>query len=422
MSRLTLVIAITLAIFPSTQQGSPPSVIGSHKFVSLEGHFSVSLPAQPNGFSRLTIPTPFGKANGDLHRWQMKEATFGVGYADAAQALDSPETAKEVFNSLRDALNKVAAANSGTAAEVKQISIDKFPGIEQRLDLVTGSIIQRTYLVSRRIYQMIAVVKDSQQVYESVATGVLDTFKILSDAEVAVAKAEKAAKAEPSPLPQAPVALRVNSDAADKGLRGPVKSVLTGSSLEIYNEQGNMVREELYDGRGNLAGITVFGYIDGRRVSTSKWITHEYDPPPLVAVGPAPRSEMKKSDSRYHNRFEFKYDNKKRLIEKTYFHNNGDLWLREVYKYTDKQREELAYSADGSLSQCYLYTLDDKGNEVEKTIFEMRDGSVSSRISFVYEFDSRGNWIKRTASEIVTKDGREERKPQKVYHRTITYY
>ena len=281
---------------------------------------------------------------------------------------------------------------------------------------------------------MIAVVKNEQRVYEGVATGVLDTFKILIDAEVAVAKAENAAKAEPSPLPQAPVSSRVSSDAADKGLRGPVKSVLTESqslsgtgsgqtrkrnSLETYNKQGNMVREELYDGRGNQSVITVFGYIDGSRVSTSKWISHEYDPPPPVGIGPAPRSEMKRSDSRYQNRFEFKYDNKKRLIEKTYFHNNGEPGPRDVYKYTDKQREELFYSADGSLRQRYLYTLDDKGNEIEKSIFE-RDGTVRSRISFVYEFDSRGNWIKRTASEIVTKDGREERKPQNVYYRTVT--
>ena len=437
MPRLTLLIAITIAILAAARQEGPPSAVGSHKFVSLEGRFSVSLPAQPNGFGKLNIATPLGNTTGDLYQWQTREATFGVGYTDAAQTLDDPESAKQVFNSLRDELKKIAAANGGTAAEVKQISLDKHPGIEQRLDLFTGSIIQRTYLTSHRIYQVVAVVKNNQRIYEGVATGVLDTFKILTDAEVAAATSQEVSKAEPSPLPQTPVAPRAGSDAADEGLHGRVKSVLTESqdlsgtssvqtrkrnSLDTYNEQGNLLRTELYDYKGNLSEVIVFGYIDGGRVSAFRSISHGYDPPPGVAIGPPPGGKDKKSDSRYQYRYDFKYDDKKRLIEKTYFQNNGDVWLRYVYKYTGNQREKLVYAADGSLNQRYLQILDEKGNEVEGTIFKTRDGSVDVKQSFAYEFDSHGNWIKRTSSEIVTKDGREERKPRRVYYRTITYY
>ena len=41
----------------------------------------------------------------------MKEASFVIGYADAAQAVDDPDTAKQVFTSLREEVKKLAAAS-----------------------------------------------------------------------------------------------------------------------------------------------------------------------------------------------------------------------------------------------------------------------------------------------------------------------
>jgi hypothetical protein len=434
MSSLALIIAIIVAmISPSLQ--TPPSVVGASTFVSLEGRFSISLPDR-HGFSGLTVPTPAGTAKGDMYQWFTKEAGFGVGYADAAQSLDDPDAAKQFFNGATDVFKKLVAANSGNVAGVKQITLDKYPGIEQRADLFTGAIIQRTYIASRRIYELVAVMKNTQRVYESVAVGVLDSFKILSEAEVANRSKQEAAKAEPSPLPQTPVAERAGSDASDEGLRGRVKSVLTESqdlsgtwsiqtrkrnSLESYNEKGNITREERYDYKGNLSEVTVYGYIDGRRVSASKMVEHEYNPPPM-RIEPAPGAAVKTSDNRYGWRYEFKYDDQKRLTEKTYFQSNGDVWLRYVYKYTGKQQEELVYAEDGSLNQRYLLIFDDKGNTVEKTSFDTRTGAVEWRQSYTYEFDSHGNWTRRTASKIVTKDGRELREPSSVYYRTITYY
>jgi hypothetical protein len=193
------------------------------------------------------------------------------------------------------------------------------------------------------------------------------------------------------------------------------------NSLVQYNDKGNRTRSESYDYKGNLSEITVYGYIDGNRVSHFKSIEHEYNPPPMV-ISESPGTVSKKWDSRYQYKFAFKYDDKKRLTEKTWFHSNGDLWLRYVYKYTGNQREELVYSADGSLNQHYVSTLDDKGNELEETSFETRDGSIRSKQSYVYDFDAKGNWRKRTTSKMVSKDGQAQLEPQSVYYRTITYY
>lgn len=430
--RLALIIAITISVLAPPQREAP-SVVGAKTFVSTFGKFSIVLP-NPTGFGPLTIPTPLGHARGQLFQFETKEATFGVGYGDAAQPLDGPVATKQFFDSATDRFNEVASANNGNIAAVKQIKLDKYSGIEQRVNLFTGTVIQRTYIVSRRIYEVVAVLKNTQRVYESIALGVLDSFKALTDADIQAQEAQKAAEAEPSPLPQTPAAQRAGSDASDEGLRGNVRSVLTESedlsgtwsvqgrkrnSFATYNDKGNKVREERYDYTGNLTEITVYGFIDGSRVSASRWIEHEYNPPPVLSVSPPGAST--KSDSRYGYRYEFKYDARKRLIEKTYFHSSGKIWLRYAYKYDGNKIERMVYAEDGSLNQRYLSVLDDKGNEIETTVFEI-EGPVRHKDSFAYEFDAKGNWTKRTTSRIVMKDGREQREPSSVYFRKITYY
>jgi len=269
------------------------------------------------------------------------------------------------------------------------------------------------------------VIKHTQ--HES-AVEVLDTFKLLSDPEIT----EAALKAAPGPLPQTPEAPRAGSDAGDEGLRGPVKSVRTEIqylsktewtktlprfSITTYNEKGNQLREESYDFKNNLVQITVFGYLDGGRVSASKFIRREYDTLPLVRRGVL--SSNKEMDPRYQHRFEYKYDEKKRLIEQTDLLSNGEFVKRHVYKYEAKQKEELVYSETGSLTYRELYILDDKGNEIEDINFEP-DGSVNWKISYTYEFDSHGNWTKRTMNVLSDRDRLIE--AASVDLRTITYY
>jgi hypothetical protein len=112
--------------------------------------------------------------------------------------------------------------------------------------------------------------KTEQRAYEDLALKVLDSFKILSDADVSAVLKAKAAEAEPSPLPQEPIAPRVRSDAEDECLHGRVKTVfqededLSGTwsvqgrkpnSMEYYNERGNLTKREFYDYKGNLGTL-----------------------------------------------------------------------------------------------------------------------------------------------------------------------
>lgn len=419
----------------SVESKSAPSVIGAGTFVSLSGRFSIALPQMQHGFSAMSIETPAGRANGDQYIWKMKEGTFTAGFVDAPQSANEPEITKGLLAKVHETIVTFANSNNGKLSE-RSIEPGKHAGTEVRIEFPTAVVIHRMFLVSRRLYQTVVAVKTGQRVFEGVAVNVLDSFKILSEAEVAAALKAEAARAEPSPLRQEPVAKREGTDAGDDGLHGKVKTVFTESedlsgtwavgtrkpnSMEYYDEGENLTKRESYDWKGNLSDITVYGYLDGARVSDRNSISHEYNPPPMM-ISSGPSEAKPKYDSRYSYKFAFKYDDKKRLIEKIWIGNDGKLWLRYVYKYSGNQREELVYSADGSLNQRYVSALDGKGNEIEETIFEVRDGTVRSKHSYAYEFDAKGNWTKRTSSKWVTKDGRSYYEPENVYYRTITYY
>jgi antitoxin component YwqK of YwqJK toxin-antitoxin module len=418
--RPALILAIAISLF-APQKGEPPSAVGAQKFVSTFGRFSIALP-NPTRFGPLAIPTPLGNARGHLFQWETKEATFGVGYGDATLSLEGPVATKQFFDSATVRFNKVASANSGSVAAVKQITLDNHPGIEQRVDLFTGEVIQRTFIVSRRVYEIVAVMNNNQKINESVALGVLDSFKPLSDAEIKTKQAEEAAKAEPSPLPQTPMPKRAGSDALDEGLHGRVKSVVIETEQERqrdnYNEQGNLVRSEWYDENGNVSTIKVYGYLNGSRVSTVKDITPDSDPL-TVKVEPSPG--RKPGDPRFVYRSEYKYDEKKRLTEELTFLNDGELWLRTVYRYNRNQKERLDYTEDGRVGQRVAYKLDDKGNPLEETVFNI-EGRARYKTSYTYELDSNGNWTRRTAKRVEINSGRELPLPTAVESRTITYY
>ncbi|HXR98990.1 MAG TPA: hypothetical protein VN724_00420 [Pyrinomonadaceae bacterium] len=440
MKLVLIGVAIALLVSQAFAQGfsveskSPPSVVGAGPFVSLEGRFSIALPAGTHGYRPVALDTQAGKLTGDAYNWTMKEGSFTAGFADAAQPIDDAESVAKIFGNIRDGMSAWANSKNGKLASDRQFEMDKHPALEVKLEFPEGNLWQRFCVESNRIFQLVLLVKSNQSSDEAVALKVLDSFKILSAAEVSAALKAKAAAAEPDPLPQEPVAARAGSDARDDRLRGEVKTVLeeseslTGTStvsgrkpnsMKYYNKAGNLTKQELYDYKGNLSQITVYGYIDGARVSNFKTIERNYNPPP-VRIAPSPGAAPPKFDPRYANKYTFLYDDQKRLIEKTWFMSNGETTARDVYKYSGNQLETLFYSGDGSLNRRFFATVDDKGNKIEET--QTSDGPVKDKYSYAYEFDAKGNWTKRVTSKWVTKDGKSSFVAEYILYRTLTYY
>lgn len=420
--------------------GNPQKSFDSETFTTLEGRFSISLPEQPHGFQPLSSDTPNGRVRGNAYNWTMPEARFSAGYTDMLwDTKDDPNISKSVYDYIRNNLVSKAATANGKLISERDVTLAGNLGRELKFEFPDGLFIDRIYLVKGRLYQVMATLKGEQLQKELAATRILDTFKVLTQSDIDAGLRQKIAKAQPSPLPQEPAVKKSKSDAEDQGIRGKVKTIVSEradlsvvdgktiegkrepASAEYYNESGNLLRSESYDWQGNPRDITVYGYIDGDRASNYKSIRYEYDPPPPMAP-PAPASQPKPTyDPRYSNKYRYKYEGA-RMVEKLLFGNDGKLRLRYVYNYKGNQKEELVYKADGELNQRYLSVLDKRGNEVEETSFNVKDDSVRSKYSYSYEFDSKGNWIKRVTSKWVTKDGKSYFEPAWVTYRTITYY
>jgi len=399
----------------------------------MEGRFSISLPKQVSGYDPQSADTPEGRVESSMFTWTTADGMFMAGYIDRPEMLES--ISKKVLDYLRDSYLAKAAGKAKLIAET-DISLDGHPGRESRIDYADSFVISRIYLVRNRIYQATALFPLDKRAQEPAIIKILDSFKLLSQADVDAQIQKRIAEATPSPLPQEPVTKKLKSDAEDEGLKGKVKTIFTEeenldgtwavskrkpASIDYYNEQGNEIKSVSYDYRGNPLDITVYGYLDGARVSNSRMIQYEYNPPPM-AMASAPGQPKPKYDPRYNYKFKFSYDSRGNLVEKIFYGNSGKLWLRYVYNYKDKQKEELVYSENGSLNQKYVSTLDEKGNEIEQIVYETKDNSVDEKYSYSYEFDSQGNWIKKTTSKWVTKEGKSQYEPYSATYRTISYY
>lgn len=415
-------------------ESKSPAPAGSETFTSMEGRFTISLPKQISGYSPKKVDTPVGPAQGHLFNWKVAYGQFIVGYIEGPGQLEKSQ--KTVFDNFRDNFVAMAREAQGKLLSETEMPLDGHPGREFKIEFPDSIALLRFYLINQRMYQVSVLILKTKREQEADAVKILASFKLLTEAEVEAESRKKMAEATPGALPQSPITKKLKSDAEDEGLKGRVKTILIEtedlsgtwvvqkrkpSSMNYYNEQGNLTKKESYDYRGNLSDITVYGYLDGERVSDSKHIEREYNPPPMMIAAPAGQPKPN-YDPRYTYKFTYMYDEKGNLKEEFMRMNNGKLWLRYVYNLKGNQKETLVYDEAGSLNQKYVSMLDDKGNEIEKQYFDTKTGTVDEKYSYAYEFDSKGNWIKRTASKWVDVPGKSSFVPDSVTYRTITYY
>ena len=243
----------------------------------------------------------------------------------------------------------------------------------------------------------------------------------------------------PAALPQEPIVSKEKTDSQDEDLKGKVMSVTgesqdlsgTGSSdarhlsyIETYNQKGHFVKRISFDYMGNPADITVYGYLNGVRVSKTKTITHEYYPPPPMMPPGAAKPDQKPRDMRISYSYAYKYVEGK-LSEMQMYYNDGKPGMRYTYSQTGKTLEKLAFDDRGELNQKYIYKLDEKGNEIEDMRIDLTPKRYYGDKKFIFKYDSfdiMGNWTKRTASQNVIVKGKEIAKPAFIHFRTITYF
>ena len=180
---------------------------------------------------------------------------------------------------------------------------------------------------------------------------------------------------------------------------------------EEFDAAGNLTVEMRYDPSGEVVAVLTYSYLDGERVVKEEIKSKRG----LTAKANTPRP-IRPLDPPYTAKLKYKYDPDGNRIESTQFFRDGSMATRQVYSFSGNEREELQYSADNSLTYKYVHKLDDKGNEVETvtTRYEASRDPLQVTTTYKYlEFDSKGNWTKRTESR-----GGESW----MIYRTITYH
>lgn len=169
-----------------------------------------------------------------------------------------------------------------------------------------------------------------------------------------------------------------------------------------YDEKGNHVESNKFNSDGKLEEKATYTYDGkGNKIEASYYL-----------------------DSSLYFRETYAYDNKGNIIELNSYYSDSSLEFRETYTYDDKGNKiELnKYNSNNSLESRETYKYDEKGNLTEKYMFRLKttfntgendadskekknenqyngindDGNLEMAFTYKYDYDEKGNWIKKT--------------------------
>jgi len=186
----------------------------------------------------------------------------------------------------------------------------------------------------------------------------------------------------------------------------------------VYNhdEKGNLIEKNNYNSE-KLSLRYIYKYNDNLTEKNkygrfgkllSKW-KYTYD-----KNGYLIQVNEYESDGSINSKEIYKNNENGRVIKKTiYLHEEMNRKIKYKYDENGYLIEKCIYYSDVNFGLCYIYMYNESGYLIEeKLMYEKYN------ITYEYEFDKQGNWIKRTSY----KTEFEFRIPQKIIEREIKYY
>lgn len=119
----------------------------------------------------------------------------------------------------------------------------------------------------------------------------------------------------------------------------------------------------------------------------------------------------------------FKYDRAGRRTEVQDYNTAGKPQSKLLYKYDDKGRvkEKINVYGDGEHSPCAFKT-NDQGLPSEEVCNSGRPMGNNHRTTYAYEYDAKGNWIKKVATTTGYPFNGKEHVSKRIIYRQIKYY
>lgn len=140
--KLAALFSLALVVCGFTQADWPT-------FKSTEENFTISMPGEPKQ-ERTSGRSPFGNGH---HIYSLE--SNGVGYTVSNSAFENPPAQPKDIKLILDlARDMVLMVTSGKLLDEKDISVDRFPGREVRIEKGKKIWTLRAYIVKGRMYQL----------------------------------------------------------------------------------------------------------------------------------------------------------------------------------------------------------------------------------------------------------------------------
>lgn len=432
---LTLLL-ILLAVCCIASFGQTPS--GTRAFSSLDGGYivEVSKTATQSTTGPLKMPDA-GLDEGYFRRWKDDGVFFQAAYIAPTVKKSATRTEAEKEAMLEQVVRLMAEPGrvDGYKVVSEKVLQPTGRGWDKGREILydSGSRILIVHYFASEHNVVVAMADTTlEPVKLRAAHKFLNSMRLATREEII---AQKLANATPGDLPQTKPASYFQPELADMA-KGRVKEISEeiedfgddkrskGKNKKIdhyFDAQGYLNRSVTYDYQGHPQQSIAYGFLDGARVSKNAQIDNERVMFGVTAQRPG--APVKKRDVRFSTSVAEKYDSKKRVTERIFYDNAGELFLRAVYSYRAGAEDIYEYKKNGALQNKITRTLDAKGNLVGK--FHQELGTQPRELTYTYKyetFDSSGNWTKRSVTMEVKRDGKIAYSTTYNEYRTIAYH
>lgn len=361
------------------------------QFRTAFGGFGVNLPQKYSEYKSASLDVANYRFPVRVYRWKSDRDSFTITAGEGANDLEKPEYTKLFLDDFRRQYAELSAKQNGVIISEGPWSHEGHPGwqIVERRD--STAINLRFFVIRYRFYTISVAASDGEGINET-RQNILNSFHLLSPAEIAAEKERLIESFAPSPLPQQPAITRPLSDAQEQNLRGKVKRVYVEAAdylgrpqpisrhprtREDFDQNGYLIsRIEYLDFMPYKAFS--FGYTNGTRaylLSERSSLLEQ-----SVATGPA----TPQAPELYEEEHKF---GKTGLLEEVKVSGEKGK-VQQIYSYQDKEgrreiafREKNRYARNISLQWKSVIELDKDGNPASETTVEYFDsptGKVTS--------------------------------------------